>query len=277
MTLRHVSLPVLLLLGGMAGLSSLNAAATLRARFLDHNNKPLPKVETRLVNIETAETSSREGDKKGEARFENLAPGRYQLYGQRDDFLPAKSEVFVISDQDLEKGLVLPQEKMLRKLESEANIAFENQEYDRALSGFERVLALAPWDPTARSNVMLGYIRLGQGQKARQVARESAAYEPADFSVREKEIMGWIQLEEGKLLLERQQFSQAETALRAAVEAIPGNAEASYALALALGQQGKYSEALKHMDRAIQLKPEDTHFPSVKKILENNARAKGQL
>lgn len=251
-------------------------AAGLRARLVDPSRKALQKVECRLVNIQTGEAASLVSDKKGEVLFEKLVPGLYQLYGQQEGFLAAKSEVLQITDQDLEIKLLLPQEKVLRKVESDGNVAFENQEYAKALGLYEEALSLAPWDATLRSNVMLSLIRLKQGDKARQVAHQAAKYNPAEFDGKRKEILAWIALEEGKLYIEEQQFDKAVAALTEAIQVNNQNAEAFYALALAHGHQRQYSEALKNIEEALKLKPDEASYVNIKKILENNARAAGR-
>ena len=51
-------------------------AAELRARLFDQSKKALQKVECRLVNVQTGETTSLSSDKKGEARFDKSKPSK---------------------------------------------------------------------------------------------------------------------------------------------------------------------------------------------------------
>jgi tetratricopeptide (TPR) repeat protein len=270
---QQLAFLVLLLLVWVPGLV---LAGGLRARVVDQSKKALQKVDCRLVNLQTGEAISLPSDKKGEVRFESLSPGLYQLYGQLESYLPAKSEVLQVAGKDTEIRLVLPQEKALRKIESDGTVAFENQEYEKALGLYQEALALAPWESTLRSNVMLAMIRQKKGDKAREVAQQAAKYDPAAFEKNQKEISGWIAMEEGKLLLEEQQFDKAVIALTEAVRSNDQNAEAFYALALAHGHQQQYSEALKNIDQALKLKPDEATYLNVRKILENNARATGK-
>ncbi len=248
--------------------------AGLRARVLDQSNKTLQKVDCRLVNLQTGEAASVSSDKKGEARFETLSPGLYQFYGRLEGYLSAKSEVLQVSDKDTEIRLVLPQEKALRKIESDGTVAFENQEYSKALGLYQEALSLAPWEATLRLNVMLSLIRLKKGDQARDVAQQaSKKYDLSGVDKDQKEIMSWIAMEEGKLYIEEQQFGNAVTALTEAVQSDNQNAEAFYALALAYGHQQQYSDALRNIDEALKLRPEEANYLNVKKILENNAKA----
>ena len=61
-----------------------------------------------------------------------------------------------------------------------------------------------------------------------------------------------------------------------AIQSNNQNAEAYYVLALAYGHQHQYQEALKNIDEALKLKPEEANYVNIKRILENNARIKGK-
>ena len=266
MTTRILSLAALLLI------PSLMFAGKLRAHFVDQDKKPLGNVDCKLVNTQSHEEQVTKANKKGEAEFK-AAPGVYELQAQVKDHLVVKSEPIQVSDQDSEVTLVLPAMDAFKKIETAGNAAFEKGEFQVALENYQKLIEMSPTVAVTWSNIARAQAALKNREKAKEAAQKAATLDPEQFKSLEKQVASWISFSEGKDLLEQKQFPKAVAALTEATDGDPTNAEAFYGLALAYGHQGKYDEALKYIDQAIKLKPGETAFTDVKKILEHNAQA----
>ena len=247
-------------------------AGKLRARFVDQDKKAVGNVECKLVNTQSREQQAAKGNKKGEAELK-VAPGTYELLAQSKDHLAVKSDPIQISDQDSEVTLILPAMDAFKKIESEGNAAFEKGNFQVALDNYQKLVAMSPNNAVTWSNVARAQAGLKNRDKAREAAQKAAAMDPEQFKTLEKQILAWVSFGEGREFLEQKQFPKAVASLTEAVEGDPTNPEAFYGLALAYGHQGKYDEALKYIDQAIKLKPGDSGFTEVKRILEHNAAA----
>src|SRR4029453_13709481 len=120
-----------------------------------------------------------------------------------------------------------------------------------------KLLELMPKEAVIWSNIAKAYVGAQQSQKAREAAQRAATLDP-------KQHAG----------LENRDFPKAVASLTQALSVEPTNADAFYALALAYGHQKKYPEALKNIDEALKIKPNEAGFLEVKRILTHNAGIK---
>jgi tetratricopeptide (TPR) repeat protein len=245
-------------------------AGKLRIHFVDQDKKPLSNVECKLVNTESHDEQGTKSNKKGEAEFK-AAPGVYRLQAQAKDHLVIKSDPIQISDQDSEATFTLPSMELFRKIESEGNAAFQQGNPQKALESYQKLLEMSPTNAVVWSNIARAQAAQKNRDKAKEAAQKAAAEDPEQFKSLEQQVTAWISFAEGKDFLEQKQFPKAVASLTEATQGDPSNAEAFYGLALAYGHQGKYSDALKSIDEAIKLKPGETAFTDIKKILEHNA------
>ena len=81
-----------------------------------------------------------------------------------------------------------------------------------------------------------------------------------------------MNFEAGLHALESKDFPKAVKLLTESLKVQPQNPDGYYNLALAYGHQRKYEEALKSIDEALKLKPNEKAYMEVKRILENNAK-----
>ena len=251
---------------------SLLLGGKVRVHFVDQNNKTLGNVQSKLVNTQSHEEQAVKANKKGEAEFEKVSSGTYHVHAQLKGYLVTKSESLQVSDKEMDVTLMLADIDVFKKGETAGNAAFEQGHFQEALEQYQKLLAMAPTNAVTWSNIARAHAGLKNQDKAREAAQKAAAEDPEQFKTLEKQVLGWISFDEGRQLLEQKQFEKAVALLTEAVEGDPANAEGFYALALAYGHQGKYPDALKNIDLALKLKPDDKGFLEVKNILEHNAK-----
>ena len=96
-------------------------AAKVKAKFIDQEKKAILKPESKLVEKNSAKEYFGKVNKKGEAEFDKLEPGDYQLYGQSPGYMPNKSDWLSVGREgglihsDVGVGRLLPEEGAGRK------------------------------------------------------------------------------------------------------------------------------------------------------------------
>ncbi len=246
-------------------------AGNLRAKFVDQDNKPVIKVRSKLVLKESGKEFFGKTNKKGEAEFEKIDPGEYQLWGQAQGYMPNRSAWLEIGAQDSSVTLTLVGEQYYRKEESNGNQALTEGKFSEAVNHYETLVALVPQEGVLWANLAKAHVGAQEPQKATEAAKKAAELDPSQYSGLEKQVRGWVSLEEGRLALQNRDFQKAVAALTDALSIDSSNPDAYYALALAYGHQQKYPEALKNIEEALRLKPNDPGFLEVKRILTHNA------
>ena len=249
-------------------------AAKVKAKFVDQDKKSIMKSESKLVEKNSAKEYFGKVNKKGEAEFDKVEPGDYQLYGQSQGYMPNKSDWLNVAEKEASFTLTLVAEDYYRKKEQEGNTALTQGKFAEAAGHYEKLLELMPKEAVIWSNLAKAYVGAQQSQKAREAAQRAATLDPKQHGDLEKQLNGLISLEEGRLALENRDFPKAVSSLTQALSVDPTNADAFYALALAYGHQKKYPEALKNIDEALKLKPNEAGFLEVKRILTHNAGIK---
>jgi tetratricopeptide (TPR) repeat protein len=271
---------MLALLASMIFLTGTMSAVTLRCKFHDEGGKPLKNVEVQLAAIVkgepgavvgTAEPHFQKSNKAGEATFSDLKSGLYQLRAQLGDRMPTKREVQVTADQTLEISLLT--QKEFDQVEKEANEAISGGQYSKALPVLEKLIADYPDDAPLRQSLGLAYAGLQQEEKALAEAARAAQLDP-QFANSPDVVRALLLRERGQTALKSQNYAAAADAFAKWAQIQPQNAQAHYALALAYGHQGKYTEALMAINKALELAPQNESYLKVKGILETNAGAK---
>lgn len=249
-------------------------AAKVKAKFIDQDKKAVLKSESKLVAKNSGKEYFGKVNKKGEAEFDKVESGEYQLHAQSQGYMPNKSDWLSVPETEASFTLTLVAEDYYRKEEQEGNTALTQGKFAEAASHYEKLLEFIPKEAVIWSNTAKAYVGAKQSQKALEAARRAAALDPKQYGELEKQLNGLISLEEGRVALENRDFPKAVAALTQALSVDPTNADAFYALALAYGHQKKYPDALKSIDDALKLKPNEAGFLEVKRILTHNAGIK---
>lgn len=267
----------IIVLGILLGVPLSGEAAKVRAKFLDQEKKTVANVQAKLVAKDSGkEYFGKSNNKKGETEFDKIEAGQYQLLAQAQGHMPNKSDWLTVSEKESSFSLTLVGEEFYRKKESDGNSALAQGKFGEAVGHYEILLELVPWEGVLWSNLAKACVGAQQPQKARGAAQKAASLDASQYGSLESQVRGWLSLEEGRQALERQDFPKAVASLTEALSVDSSNADAYYALALAYGHQKKYPEALKNIEEALKLKPNDAGFLEVKRILTHNAGISGK-
>jgi tetratricopeptide (TPR) repeat protein len=254
----------------------LMAAAKVKATFVDQEKKAITKVQAKLVEKNSGKEYPAKVNKKGEAEFDKVEPGEYQLHGHSEGYMMSKSDWLSVGDKETSTTLMLVARDFYQKKELEGNNFLTQGKFTEAAERYQELIALVPQEGVLWSNLAKAYVGAGEFAKAQQAAQKAASLDPNQYGNLETQIKGWTKLEEGRKALESRDFPKAVEALTEALSGDSSNPDAYYALALAYGHQKKYTEALKNIDAALKLKPNDAGFLEVKRILTHNAGLAGK-
>jgi len=246
-------------------------AARVNVQFVDHENKPLANVESKIVDSVAKAEKARKSDKKGKLEFDKLAAGEYTVLAQKEGYLQSAKDSVEVADKDVDLTVRLVSLDVLKKLEAEGNAKFQERNFAAAIEKYIEIARLAENSPMAFANMARAYGMSRQRDKAAEAARRAAALDPANFSQIEKQVVSVTSFEDGKDLLEKKEFAKAVQAFTDCVQADPTIAEAFVGLALSYGNQRKYPEALKNIQEALRLRPGDQGFLDIEKTLKHNA------
>jgi hypothetical protein len=120
------------------------AAAKVKARFIDQDKKAVVKSESKLVEKSSGKEYFGKVNKKGEAEFDKIEPGDYQLYGQSQGYMPNKSDWLSVPEKETSFTLTLVAENYYRKKEQDGNTALTQGKFAEAAGHYEKLLELMP-------------------------------------------------------------------------------------------------------------------------------------
>ena len=246
-------------------------AAKVKARIVDQDKKAIDKGQLKLVEKNSGKEYLAKTNKKGEAQFDKVDVGEYQLSSDTNGYMITKSDWVKVEEKETSIDMLLLSVEFYRKRETEGNAALSQGKFADAIAQYQEILTLAPKEGVIWSNLAKAYVAAREPKKAHEAAEKATSLDPAKYGNIEVQIKGWVSLEEGRLALENKEFPKAVQALTESLSVDPANADTHYALALAYGHQKKYMEALKSIDAALKLRPDDAGFLEVKKILNHNA------
>ena len=123
---------------------------------------------------------------------------------------------------------------------------YERGRMEEALQEFHRALTLDPQNVNVRNSLGVCYAQMGKFDEAVAEFTHLIGLEPNDFM---------SQYNLGCALLSLEREGEAETAFSLAAELEPDNATVYYRLAKLCRQQGRLEQALSHLRRTVDLKP----------------------
>jgi hypothetical protein len=90
-------------------------AAKVKAKFNDQDKKAILKSESKLVEKNSGKEYFGKVNKKGEAEFDKVEPGEFQLYAQSQGYMPNKSDWLTVPEKEASFTLTLVAEDYYRK------------------------------------------------------------------------------------------------------------------------------------------------------------------
>jgi len=242
--------------------------ATIRVHVSDQQGAPVEAAEVKLVNSRSGEAKGKVSATNGEAQFEQVAAGTYQVVAARPRFVSSDANPVTIADSDVTIEVKLAHEDALKKLVSDGNEAFRKKKYQDAADHYATAVLFFPKDALMWAHLAKSQQMVNEMDKAIESVKQAVKYDAAQFGSLEKEIVGMGNYEVGKKYLAQKEFPKAADSFSQSVKADPTYAPAFYGLALSYANQGKYPEALENVQRAIKLDPGNAQYKSIEQRLK---------
>ena len=249
--------------------------AKIKVHFLDQKDQALGEVEAKLVSTQSKEGQVKKANKKGELIFDKVSAGSYEVLAQKADYLPTKSNPVQVADSDVDVNIKVVSLEYYKQVETSANAALQQQNFNEALSGYQQLLELVPNNAVTWANLARVYGMTNNWDKAKEAVQKAVSLD-ANLAPFAKQIDSFAYYSKGQAYLANKDFSQAVEVLTKAAESDPNSGDIYYALALAYGHQKKYTEAIKNAEQALKIKPDDVEYQKLTKILKNNAEAENK-
>lgn len=243
-------------------------AATVRVHITDHQGTAVEAAEVKLVNSQSGEVKSKVSATNGEAEFDHLAAGTYQVKALRPRFVSSEADSVAVADSDVAVAITMAPQEAIKKMVEEGNEAFKRKKYQDAAEQYAKVVVFFARDASMWAYLAKSQQMINETDKAMESVKQAVKYDPAKYDSLEKEIVGVGNYEAGKKYLAQKEFSKAADSFSLSVKADPTYAPAFYGLALSYANQGKYSQALENVQQALKLDSGNAQYKSIEEKLK---------
>lgn len=248
-------------------------AASLKCTFVSSKGKPIRKVEVRLVprtsEVDASEkTVYQKSDRDGEILIQGIDEGQYTLQAQMKGYVSLRAGIGVAGKVQMERTLL--REDEFDAMEAEAGSAIVASEFRTARDLLLRMTEWYPDAPSLHDNLARAYAGLADRDSAMKHAELAMTLDPQRTGVK-TEVERILLHDAGLKALHEKDFNTAQEKFEAETKLVPEFAPAWHGLALALGQQGQWEQAIEKIDRALELAPGNEEMKRLKTILKSNA------
>lgn len=257
---------------------------TLQVKCLDQAGQPLSGIKVFVQELQSGKMKNQDSNREGVVQLKGLESGIYRVLGRKEGFEPAYYEFVRLTGGATETVTL-----NFKPGDSQKKIYFEDQAltkqaYDLLLEGVQALqaqkwaegeeklkasLAINPSNPDAHFNLALAYIQQRKFDLVDAELNEAARLNPQE--PRYQQIRAMLPLvklgSEADTAMQQKNFELAVAKYSEMVKLQPDNADHYYNLALAQANAKHYDEATKTVDRALELKPGERAYESLKKLI----------
>ena len=244
---------------------------TLRCTVVDEAGNLVQKGgEMVLQSISTAKEWKQKTNDKGIVEFKGLNDGSYQLRGNLPGFLIATSAPIELAGNQVESCQhTLPSVEFYNALLQGALQAADQKKFAEAEQKGKQAVALSPQEGVAYYALALTYAAQGKTEEAVAAAEKAAQFDPEKF----KDAVAQVRIEslraQAYAATEKLDFPAALGIYEKILSIAPNNATVYFDIALVYGNQQKFDESLKAIDKAIELDPERPQYQQMKIRLQD--------
>jgi tetratricopeptide (TPR) repeat protein len=266
----------------------------LAVKCVDSSDAPAQNVKVTVVHLNTKKSKDKKSDVQGLAVFEKLENGVYRIFGHKEGVSPALFEYVILKDSkesvalkfaagedkkfyfedpELERNAAALLKQGIEALNQ--NIAGDAEKF------FSQSLAINP--SASDTNFYYGYMLLRQSKFDEGTAALKKAISTAtalktlssaapagkpnineQIIVKAQEQIMEIPALKGDLAFRQKKYNESAVFFSEAIKNIPNRPDFYGNLARALTQAGKNDEALVAISKAMELKPDDQSYVTLK-------------
>jgi hypothetical protein len=246
------------------------AANTLKCVVTQQDGTPAEKVELFLTGTASDKEWKEKTNDKGEVEFGGLPDGTYAMEGGVPGYLLTKgSGIELAGNVTKNCAPVFVSVDVLNQLLGEANNATRSGNADLGIEKGMQAAEMAPNIPNTHLVLAVAYAKKGMADEAVASARRASELDPDQFG----ELVSVVQMEamssQAGALLAQKDFDGAIAKYQEIVAIAPNEPTVYYNMALAYGHKQDFDNAIKTIDKAIELAPDDLEFKERKVQLQD--------
>ena len=247
---------------------SVHAKNSLNCTIVDETGKPLAKQEIVLTTAGTQKEQKKKTNDKGEVEFKGLDDGSYQLSAEAP-YLPAKSEPIDLSG-NAEKTCkqVVPSVTYANSELQSVMLLVQQKKYAEAEEKSKKLVTMMPNEGASHYVLAVTYAYEGNEAAIPEV-KKAAELTPDKFQKNVVPIQMQVLNQEAEVLKQKGDYPGAIKKYEAMVAVSPNDPTVFYNMAVTYGRANNFDAALKSIDKAIQLKPDDAESQQMKLRLQD--------
>jgi Carboxypeptidase regulatory-like domain/Tetratricopeptide repeat len=266
---RRIQLLTVALLFSLTGPIA-KASNTLQCTVTQQDGAPVEKIELLLTGSASDKQWKKKTNGKGEVEFKGLPDGTYHIQGAMQGFLLTKATGIELSGNTTKScAPVFVSVNVLNQLLTDANNAARSGNPDLAIEKGKAAIEMAPDVPNSHIVLAIAYAKKGMLDEALASAKKAAELDPAQFGKMEKPIHMEALGEQANAMLAKHDYDGAIAKYQEIAAIAPDEGTVYYDMALAYGHKGDYQNAIKTIDKAIELSPDDMEFKQRKVQLQD--------
>lgn len=278
--------------------------STLQVKCVEASGTPVQNAKVVVLQVGTEKSKDKKSDAQGVAEFTKLDDGAYRVIGRKEGFAPALYEFAALKSSTesvtltfaagADKKLYFEDPAELQRAASMLQLgldAFKQNKLPEAEKLLAQSIEINPSLAEAIYYYGASMVQQGKFEQATEVLARaekvanalaptaqplpSGANPYEIVSQGAKRLLKQMPSMKAEQAVQKKDYESAAKAYAEAIETDPKNPDLHYRLAVVLTNTGRLDEAIASIDKAIQLKPEETAYPDVKtKILARKENAK---
>jgi len=243
---------------------------SLNCTLVDDAGNPVQKLEVVLTLASTGKEWKKKTNDKGLVEFKGLQDGSYRFEAALDGYILSTTDPIALSGNAAktctQKFVSI---NRVNQLLTEATESVRGQKYDVALEKGKAAVELAPNVPNTHFVLALAYAKKGMVDEAMGSIKKAAEIDSENFG----KMVNTVQMEalgaQASVALAKKDFNGAIQKYQEILAIAPNDGVVHYNIALAHGHKGDFESALKAIDKAIALDPNDQEFKQRKMQLQD--------
>ena len=246
------------------------AKNTLNCTITDETGKPLGKEQIVLVADGAEKEKKEKTNGEGVVQFKGLDDGTYRMYGVIQGYVGSKSAPIQLSG-NAEKTCtyIIASANYANTLLQEVLQLVKQRKYAEAEQKGTKAAELLPGEAGAHYVLAISHASLGKENEAVKEIKTAAELSPEKY----KDVVTPVHLmaldTQATQAMSKGNFDGAMQTYEAMQKVAPNDPTVYYNMSVAYGRQNKFDEALKAIDKAIALKPEDAELQQTKVRLQD--------
>ena len=246
-----------------------NAKSTVTCAVVDETDKPVAKQEFTLASA-AGKTKKGKTNDQGEVKFTGLDDGSYTLSGEIQGYVESKSAPIEVSGNAEKtcKYTLVSATFANAKLQEVMQLVQQKKLAD-AEAAAKKITDMMPGEASAHYVLSVAYAYEGKSAEAEPEVKKAAELMPDKFKDKVVPIQMQALNQEAEMLKAKGDNAGAIKKYEAMLVVSPNDPTVYYNMAVTYGRTNNFDQAIKTIDKAIAIKPDDAESQQLKIRLQD--------